>query len=122
MDELADRLQFGIAGNFLLEPVFHRLHVMVGNALDVLDPLGIGDGERLDQVVENLERGFAQRRHFGNVRMAGQRLQPVDFNLHPMADQAVLAEDRPQVGGFVGIAAVNGGNSGESGEFHGSTS
>ena len=46
VDEFADRLQLGVAGDLLLEEVLHRLDVVVGGALDVLDPLRVGIVER----------------------------------------------------------------------------
>ncbi len=118
MDELADRLQFGIAGDSLLEQVFHRLHVVVGGALDILDSLGVGEAEVLDQAFEDAVGVLAERRYFGNAGMTGQRLQPAHFDQHPMTDQAILAEDGPQAGGLVGVAAVDGRNRGQGGEFH----
>ena len=46
MDELADRLQFSIAGDLLLEPIFHRLDIVIGDAFDTLDARGGGGIER----------------------------------------------------------------------------
>jgi len=119
VDEFANRLQFGVAGDFLLEQVFDRLHVMVGGAFDVLDPLGVGETEFLDQPIENVHSMLAQGRHFGDAGMASQRLQPAYLYQHPMANQAVLAENRPQIGSFIAVAAVDGRNGGQCGEFHG---
>jgi hypothetical protein len=119
MDEFADRLQFGVASDFLLEPVFHRLHIVVGDALDVLDPLGVGDAEIFNPIAQNVGRLFTEQRDFENAGIAGQGLQPADFDLNPMADQAVFAENRAQISGLVGIAAINGSNGGKSGQFHG---
>ena len=120
MDEFADRFQFGVAGDFFLEQILDRLHVVVGGALDVLDPLGVRQAKVLDQPAQDMEGVLAQRRHFRDAGMTGQRLQPAHLHPYPMADQAVFAEDRPQLGGLVGIAPVDGGNRGQSGKFHGS--
>ena len=112
VNELADCLQFGVAGDLFLEQVLDRLHVVVGGPLDILDPLGVSQGEMFEQPIENMAGMLAQSRHFGNAGLAGQRLQPADLDQHPMANQAILAEDRPQIGGLVGIAAIDGRNGG----------
>jgi hypothetical protein len=122
MDELADRFQFGVAGDLLLEQVFHRFHSVIGGALDVFDPLGVGQREILDQPVEDTDGVLAQQRYFEDARIAGQRLQPTHLDQYPVADQAVLAEHRPQIGGFIAVAAIDGRKSGQCGEFHGATS
>jgi hypothetical protein len=122
VDELADRLQFGVAGDLLLEEIFHRLHVVIGGALDVLDPLGVGEGEVLDQAIEDVGGVFAQGRHFRDAGMRCQRLQPAHLDQHAVPDQAVLAENRPQVGGLVGVAAIDGGNRGQGCQVHGLSS
>lgn len=95
MDELADRFQFGVAGDFLLEKIFDGFHVVVGAAFDSLDPLGVGGTEVFQQPFKRLNGACAQRWRFRDLRMAGQGLQPAHLHQHPVADQAVLTENRP---------------------------
>ena len=113
VDELADRLQFGIADDLFLEEVLHRLDVMVGGALDVLDPLGVLHAEVLEDPVEQLGGVFAEGRYLGDRRFGSQRLQPADLHQHPVPDQTEFAEDRPQVDGFGAVAAVHGRDGGK---------
>ena len=47
-----------------------------------------------------------RRAHLLDVRVVGERLQPADFYLQPMADQAELAEDLPEVFGVLSITPV----------------
>ena len=56
MHEFADRLQFRVAGDLFLEEIFHRLDVVIGGALDVLDALRILLAEILDDGVEHVAR------------------------------------------------------------------
>ena len=108
VNEFADRFQFLVAGDFLLEEIFHRLDVMVGGALDVLDTLCIRFVEFFNEVIEHMVGVVAERRHFTDVFLSRQRLQPADLDLHAMTDQPVLAEDGPQGFGFRSITAVDG--------------
>ena len=50
--------------------------------------------------------------------LAGQRLQPADLRQHAIAHQAVLAEDFAQLDGFLGVAAVDGGDGGQRSQVH----
>ena len=109
----------GVAGDPLLEEVLHRLDVVVGGALDVLDPLGVRDLEVLDDGVEQVGGVARELRHLRDLRVAGQGLEPAHLHQDPVADQPVLAEDRPQVRGLGPVAAVHGGDGGEGGELHG---
>jgi len=54
MDELADRFQFIVTGDLFLQEVLHRLDIMVGGALDVLDALRILFAELLDNIVQQI--------------------------------------------------------------------
>ena len=92
MDEFTDRFQLAVAGNLLLEKILHRLHVMVGGALDVLYPVGVVVVEIIDDSIEDMGRMFTQFGNFGDAGMGGKHLQPADFHQHTMADEAKFAE------------------------------
>ena len=74
MEELADRLELGIAVNLFLEEILDRLDVVIGGALDILDALRILFAELLDDVIQHMLRVTAQRRHFADFRVGGKRL------------------------------------------------
>ncbi len=118
MHELADRLQLVIAGDLLLDEVLDRLDVVIGGALDVLDALGVLDIEMVYDPVQNMVGMLAECRDFSDCRVRRELLQPAHFHLHPMADKAVFAENGAQVCRFAAVAAVNGGNRSQFGEFH----
>ena len=63
MDELRDRFQLLIAGDLLLEEIFHRLDVVIGGAFDVFDTLRVFDAEVVDDRVEDVVGVFPQRRN-----------------------------------------------------------
>ena len=68
MDELADTLEFGVAGDLLLEQILDRLYIVVGGALDLLDALRI-HLEKLVMIVRVVRGVGAERRHLGDVAM-----------------------------------------------------
>ena len=113
MDELADRLQLGVALDLLLQEVLDRLHVVIGGALDVLDAVRVLDREAGDDALEDVPGVLAEGRHLGDAGVRGQRLQPADFHQDAVPDQPVLAEDGAQVERLAAIAAVDGGDGGE---------
>ena len=110
MYELTHCLQLCITGNLFLEEILHRLDVMVGGALDILDPLGILLAELVDDIVQHVLRVLAQWRHLADTRVLCQRLQPAHLNNNPVAYQAVFTEDRAQGFRFGTVAAIDGGN------------
>ncbi len=119
MDELAHCLQLGIAGDLLLEEILHRLHIVIGGALDVLHPLGVFQGEILHDAIEQAIGLVAEGRYLGNAVMQAQGLQPAYLHQHPVFDQAEFTEDGTQALGLAGIAAVDGRDGGKGCQIHG---
>ncbi len=77
--------------DFFRKEVFDRLHVMVGRALELLDPARVGEREVAVQCAQpgrraGVESEFLQRGIFG------QREQPFDFDPDAIADERELAE------------------------------
>ena len=107
MNKLTDRLQLGIVGNSFLEQVLHRLHIVIGGALNLLDPHCLFQGEVIHQLVENTIGFGTKRCHFLNLWMVGQLLQPANLNQHPVADQSILTEDGSQGIGFASVATID---------------
>src|SRR5690606_784150 len=120
VDELGDGVELGIGGDAFLDEVLHRLDVVVGGFLDVLDALGVRFAEAGGDVVEQGVGRGAEGRHLGDAGMGGETLQPADLDDHPVFDQAKLTENLPKRRGLGAVAAVDGGNGGEGGEIHGS--
>ena len=119
MDEFTDCLQLDITGDLLLEEILHRLDVVVGGPLDVLDPLGIFFGEIRDDTFQDVVGVLAQRRHLGYPRMVRQGLQPAYLHQYAMVDQTVFTEDGAQICALAAVAAVDGGDCGKGRELHG---
>ena len=79
---------------------------MVGGALDFLDALGVLEFEIGGQGVQQGIGFGGERRHFADLRVGGQTLEPAHLDQGAETDQAVLAEDGAQGLGFAGVAAV----------------
>ena len=56
---------------YLFEKVFHRLHIMISGAFDILDPLGILLIELLHDTAEDVVGMFTQHRHLDECLMPG---------------------------------------------------
>lgn len=108
VDELADVGQLRQLCSLLLEQVLDGLDVVVGGAFDFLDALGVGQLEIAGQGIENGVGLGRECRHFTDLRVSGQALQPAHFDQGAETDQAVFAENRAQGLGFAGVAAVYG--------------
>gem|GEM_PF-3646672 len=119
MNELVDLGQLRQLLGLLLEQVLHRLDVVVGGALELLDPLGMLQLEVAGQLLEQGGGFGGKGRHLGNAVMGRQALEPADFDLHTAANQTEFTENGTQSAGFAGIAAIDGGNRGERGKLHG---
>ena len=119
VDELADLGQLRQLSRLLLEQVLDGLDVVVGGALDFLDAFGVLKFEIGGQAVQHGVGFGGERRHFADLRVGGQALQPTYFDQGAETDQAEFAEDGAQGLGFAGITAVYRGNRSERGELHG---
>ena len=106
MHELQRPRQVGVVAQAFLDPVLHRLDVVVGGGLDLLDAGGVGGAEVARQVAQPFHGRRRQRRQLLDGRLSGQRQQPFDLDVHAGADQSGLGEDRPQRRHLAGVAAV----------------
>lgn len=79
---------------------------MVGGALDLFDAFGVLELEIGGQAVQQGVGFGGERRHFADLRVGGQALQPAHFDQGAETDQAEFAEDGAQGLGFAGITAV----------------
>ncbi|MNS75847.1 hypothetical protein D3C72_1093750 [compost metagenome] len=95
VDEFGGAGQLGIISHFFLQPVFDSLHIMVGNALDILDATGIGFREILHQLLQTLAGG---RGKAGQLRQAGVRQgdQPGHLDFHAVRHEAGFGQQTAQ--------------------------
>ncbi|CAM5199995.1 hypothetical protein CDEN61S_01745 [Castellaniella denitrificans] len=107
VDEFGRPGQFGVVGHLFLEPVFHRLHVVVGGALDGLDAGRVGLGEIVHQRPQPRAR---RRREGGQLGQAGvgQADQPGDLDFDPVRHEAGFGQEGPQGVGLGRVAPIQG--------------
>src|SRR5258706_1136597 len=116
--EAGDTGDFGVVGEFLLEPVLDRLDVVIDAGFDLFYRFTVDDREVANHSVELPYRGG---RKGGNVveRLRGaKRFEPFDFDQNAVADQAEFAEVIRESGNFVPVAAIERGQGGEIGKRH----
>ena len=106
MDEFDNLRDFGNAGKPLLQPIFDRLDVVVGRALDRLDALGVGGEERRSRLVQECPRRGRKRRDLGDAGFVGQRLEPGKLDFDAIADEPVFAEVLGEGGELLAVASV----------------
>ena len=106
MQEILERLCLGPVAELLADEIFDSLDVVVGRRLDFLDPFGVVGRESVDDVIENVLDNGRQWPQFRYRGLVGQALQPANFDEHPKANQAVLAEDVAELVDLARIAAV----------------
>ena len=97
--------EFGVAFEFLLDPVLHRFHVVVGDLLFVLDGQRVFGAEVRHQTDQIGTRLSAQRFEFNKSRIA-QGDEPRNLHLHATVHIALLAHQGAQGGDFASVAAI----------------
>ena len=105
VDVLAPGLQAELVELFF-EPVLDRLDVVVGDFLDVLDPLGVG---RVEAGVELAQPVEVPRVDAGELRQRqpAERDEVLDLDPHPVADQRGFGEVVRQALGLAAVAPVD---------------
>ncbi len=111
-------VQFRNAGNFFLDEVLDRFHIVIGGAFDVLDALGVLKAELTDQTVQNFVGFGGKLGYLSYSGMSGQLLQPADLDGYPVPDQAIFTENFTEDADLAAIASIDRGNGGQGGEFH----
>jgi len=88
------------------DPVFDRLHVMIGARLDALDRADVGAGGILREGREPEASILGQRGQSGGGGTGSQCQHPCTLHAHPLAHQSRLAEQIAHRREFPGISAV----------------
>ena len=92
VDEFGDLSDLRNPGEPLLLPIFDRLYVVVGRALDHLYAFAVGRRECRGCCVGCRACRRGERRDFGNLRFLGERDEPCDLDAHAGADQTEFGE------------------------------
>ena len=105
--KLGGSFQLGPGFELGLDPVLHCLHVVVGDLFNLLDGIGIGLAEVLDQSQQVGARTGRQWFEFGKTGIA-QGYEPGHLHLHAAVHVALLAHVGAQGGQFGGVSTVQG--------------
>jgi len=108
VDELGGRAHLGVAREALAQPVFDRLHVVIGGGLDRLDALGVLELERGGGSLELGDGGLRERGEGGEGILARESQQPRDLDGHALAHEREFAEVILQRAGLGGGSARRG--------------
>ncbi len=92
MDEFSNFCQLRQTSHAILQEVLDGLHVVIGGALGMLDPEGVGFGKVRHQRIQKCIGFGREGRYFRNAGMGRQTLQPAYFHFDTGMDQAVFAE------------------------------
>ena len=112
MHKFAARLAFGQRIEMRLDQVFHRLHVVVGAALEFLYLGGIFHTQSGGQLVQQRQHAGWRTGQLDNAGLLGQRLEPQCFHPNSLPDQAILAEQWSQLAGLSSVPTIDRRNGG----------
>ena len=112
MQKTTDLAQLIVVCKLFLQPVLHRLHIVIGGALDFLHPGGIGLAEPGFEFSQGRQCRVTQR-DFSDPRFGREMTQPDQFYPDAIADQPVLAESAGERFGFACITPVHRRNCGQ---------
>jgi len=115
VEELGVPVHVGHLGRLRLEPVLHRLDVVVGGALDGLDFGGLRAAEAGNQVAQRVAGRWRQGGELCKAQI-GQADVPGHFNLDAAAHQPSLGQMRAQGVDLGGIAPIQGRKGVQSGQ------
>ena len=101
----------------LFEPILHRLHIVVGGALNRFDGHAVLGRKRLHQVLQMGPCSAAQRLELCHARIA-QSDKPSHLDLNAALHKAVLAHEQLQRLEFVGVTPIQGRQGGHSKSIH----
>ena len=106
VDEFAGGGNFGSLGKAFLQPILHRLDVVIGRALDRLDALGVGEREVARSGSDRGSRGAGKRLDLGDPGFVGERLEPRELDPDALANESVFAEVFRERCDFCAVAPV----------------
>ena len=89
VDELLEVVESAYLVEFLLDEVFHRLHVVVGHLLDVLHALGLLLSEVAVDVAQAFEQLVVEPHQLGQGKLA-QRDEVFYLHSHAVTDEGIF--------------------------------
>ena len=92
MDELGGTHHFDDALEAFLQPIFDGLDIVIGSALDSLDPLGVGNAEVSLNFLEKRAGRGGKRRHLGDAGFVRDSFEPCELDTHALAHESEFAE------------------------------
>src|SRR5690606_26651959 len=107
VDEFVHRLQFRKVLHLFLEQILHGLYVVVGGALDFLDPLGVLKLKVINQTVQQLIGLLGEWAYLRHTWVCCQTLETENSNLNAKTDKTVFTEYAAQAGGLAAVTAIN---------------
>ena len=113
MNELLELCQLRVQVEFLLQEIFHGLHVMVGGRLYCLDSLGILEGEVIENPIKEallLKDELDVFLGLSSDLLLEESLEPLDLHEDSVLHQSVLGKVLPQIVGLPRISSIHWGN------------
>ena len=106
MDELLVLVEASKPVEFLLDEIFHGLHVVVGGLLDFLDACGVCFREVAVDVAERVEAAVVEVLQLRQRQLA-ERDEVFNLHAHPVTDEGILREIFCQQPGLVPVSPVD---------------
>ena len=116
--ELSGASQLVVMFDLALDPVFDRLHVVIGGLFNRLDGFAVFEREVVGEAAQERLPVVRKVREFRKAGF-GKRDQPFDFNANARVHEGIFGEDAAQGVALAGIAAVERGKSGKRIKRHG---
>mmetsp|Transcript_26867 Transcript_26867/g.59413 ORF Transcript_26867/g.59413 Transcript_26867/m.59413 type:complete len:287 (-) Transcript_26867:103-963(-) len=116
MGEFHDLCELLTVLHLFFDVVLDRLHIMVGDTLVRLDPLGSLDVKLGCNVNQCLPSTAAELRHLRDILVLRHLQQPGYFHLHSVLHQPKLGENLPQPRNLGSVSPIDWANSRELGQ------
>ncbi len=113
MYKLCNGLQLLVTREPFLDKILDRLDVVVGGSLNILDAACVHLAETIQDMFKLAVGCDRQGRHFDNILMGSQALQPAYLHQNPALDQPEFTENLAQLRCFAPVASVDRRDSGE---------
>ena len=108
MQKVLESGRFGPISQAFTNEILNSFYIMIGRCLNFLDTLRVIKREIVNNMVKHILHDGGQGRQLGDRGFVGKALQPAHLDEHPIANQAILAEDVAKPADLVGITTVGG--------------